>query len=533
MKKRALISVSDKTGVVEFAKVLVEEGYEVVSTGGTFNLLKKEGLDVKNISEVTYFPEILGGRVKTLHPNVHGGILARRSNPKHMEILEELKIAPIELVIVNLYPFKAVIEKPETTFEEAVENIDIGGPTMVRAAAKSHESVAVIVDPTDYDGVIEEIKKGEISGETRVTLAAKAFRHTAAYDALIASYLTKEEYPEKLTLTYEKKQSLRYGENPHQSAALYKEPLVRGSVVKSCQESTGTGTTSNETTKSDISLPSSIATAKQLHGKELSYNNIGDADVALEMVKEFEKPAVVAIKHMNPCGVGIGESALVAYERAYEADPISIFGGIVAFNREVDESCAKKMLEIFLEVIIAPGYSEKALEILKEKKNLRLLQADTKYKNTHHQLTSVSGGLLIQEQDNGVLEPSMLKIPTLKKPTEEELEIAKFAWIVVKYVKSNAIVLAKDNMTIGIGPGQTNRVGAAKIALEVAGEKAKGAVLASDAFFPMADTVEEAAKAGVSVIIQPGGSIKDEDSIKACDKHGISMVFTGMRHFKH
>ena len=507
MKKRALISVSDKTGVVDFAKSLVELGFEVVSTGGTYALLKDNGVEAIGISDVTKFPEILGGRVKTLHPSVHGGILARRSDSSHMETLTELEIVPIELVIVNLYPFKAVIGKPETTFEEAVENIDIGGPTMVRAAAKNHESVAVIVDPADYDGVKEEIKKGEISGETRVTLAAKAFRHTAAYDALIASYLTKEEYPEKLTLTYEKKQSLRYGENPHQSAALYKEPLAK--------------------------LPSSITTAKQLHGKELSYNNIGDADVALEMVKEFEKPAVVAIKHMNPCGVGIGDSASKAYERAYEADPVSIFGGIVAFNREVDESCAKKMLEIFLEVIIAPSYSEKALEVLKEKKNLRLLQADTSYKNVNHQLTSVSGGLLIQEQDNGILNPEMLKIPTLKKPTKEELEIAKFAWIVVKYVKSNAIVLAKDNMTIGIGPGQTNRVGAAKIALGVAGEKAKGSILASDAFFPMPDTVEAAAKAGVSVIIQPGGSIKDEDSIKVCDEHGIAMILTGMRHFKH
>ena len=505
MKKRALISVSDKTGVVAFAKSLMELGFEVVSTGGTYTLLRDNGVEAIGISDVTKFPEVLGGRVKTLHPAVHGGLLAIRSNSDHMNTLDELGIKPIDLVVVNLYPFQAVIEKPDCTFDKAIENIDIGGPTMVRASAKNHKFVTIVVDPADYAMILEELRAGEVTLETREALAAKAFRHTAAYDALISSYLTKEEFPEKLTLTYNKKQELRYGENPHQKAALYEELLPNNGIVK----------------------------AKQIHGKELSYNNIGDADAALEMVKEFEKPACVAIKHMNPCGVAIGESALEAYEGAYEADPVSIFGGIVAFNREVDGECAKKMLEIFLEVIIAPSYSEEALKILTEKKNLRLLIADTTCKSSGNQLTSVGGGLLIQEEDGGVINPETLTIPTKRKPTKEEMEMAKFAWTVVKYVKSNAIVVAKDNRTLGVGPGQTNRVGAARIALAVAEEDAKGAVLASDAFFPMPDTVEEAAKAGVSVIIQPGGSLKDDLSIATCDEHGIAMIFTGMRHFRH
>jgi phosphoribosylaminoimidazolecarboxamide formyltransferase/IMP cyclohydrolase len=505
MRKRALISVSDKTGIVDFAKELVRHGFEVVSTGGTYTLLTDNGVEVIGISDVTEFPEILGGRVKTLHPAVHGGLLAIRSNSEHMNTLEELAIKPIDLVVVNLYPFQSVIEKPDCTFNDAIENIDIGGPTMVRASAKNHKYVTIVVDPGDYVKILNELEAGDVTLETREELAAKAFRHTAAYDALISSYLTKEEFPDKLTITYNKKQDLRYGENPHQKAALYEELLPNNGVIN----------------------------AKQIHGKELSYNNIGDADVALEMVKEFERPACVAIKHMNPCGVGIGDSPLSAYERAYEGDPVSIFGGIVSFNREVDASCAKKMLEIFLEVIIAPSYSEEALEILTEKKNLRLLIADTTCKNSGNQLTSVGGGLLIQEEDKGVVNPENLSIPTKRKPTKEEEEVALFAWTVAKYVKSNAIVVAKDNRTLGIGPGQTNRVGAAKIAIEGAGDEAVGAILASDAFFPMPDTVEAAAKAGIAVIIQPGGSIKDELSIAACDKHNIAMIFTGMRHFRH
>ena len=505
MKKYALLSVSDKTGIVDFAKALTQAGYEVVSTGGTYALLKQNGLEVKNVLEVTGFPEILNGRVKTLHPTVHGGILARRADSAHMQTLSELDITPIDLVAVNLYPFQATIQTPGVTLEEAIENIDIGGPTMVRAAAKNHATVTVVVDPADYGAVLQELEQGEVSADTRRDLAAKAFRHTAAYDALIAAYLTEEEFPERLTLTYEKKQNLRYGENPHQQAALYSELLP----------------------------PASILTAEKLHGKELSYNNIGDADVALALVKEFTHPAAVAIKHMNPCGVGMGESITAAYENAYAADPVSIFGGIVALNREVDETCAGKLQETFLEIIIAPGFSEAALAILTQKKNVRLLRADTTQKSGGKQLASVGGGLLIQECDARGLDQATLTVPTRRKPTEAELETAKFAWTVVKYVKSNAIVLAKENRTVGIGPGQTNRVGAAKIAIAQAGENARGAVMASDAFFPMSDTVEEAAKAGVRVIIQPGGSVKDEASIQACDAHDIAMVFTGLRHFKH
>jgi len=505
MKKRALISVSDKRGLVEFAKGLMEKNFEIISTGGTYDLLKQNGVAVKNISEVTNFPEILDGRVKTLHPAVHGGLLARRADPVHMQTLSAFNITPIDLVAVNLYPFQAVIQKPDASFDEAIENIDIGGPTMVRAAAKNYTSVAVVVDPKDYDRILSELEHGMVSEDTRRTLAAKAFRHTAAYDALIASYLTEEEFPEKLTLTYERKQELRYGENPHQSAALYNE----------------------------LSAKHTLMAAEQLHGKELSYNNIGDADVALMLVKEFTEPAAVAIKHMNPCGVGMGETILEAYEEVHAADPVSIFGGIVALNREVDEACAKKLGETFLEIILAPGFTEEALAILTQKKNLRLLKVDTAQKTTGRQVTSVSGGLLIQGQDDYGFGQASVTIPTRRKPTEAELETAKFAWIVAKYVKSNAIVIAKGKRTIGIGPGQTNRVGAAKIAIAQAGELAQGAVMASDAFFPMADTVEEAAKAGIRVIIQPGGSMRDEESIKACDAHDIAMIFTGIRHFRH
>jgi len=505
MKKRALLSVSDKTGIVEFAGALLRQGYEVVSTGGTYELLRQNGLAVNNISEVTDFPEVLDGRVKTLHPAVHGGLLARRGDPSHMKTLEEFDIAPIDVVAVNLYPFQQAIQKPGVTREEAIENIDIGGPTMVRAAAKNHESVTIVVDPSDYGAVIDELDQGAVSADTRSALAAKAFRHTAAYDALIASYLTKEDFPERLTLTYEKKQSLRYGENPHQGAALYSRPIPS----------------------------STITTAEQLHGKELSYNNIADADVALALVKEFDQPAAVAVKHMNPCGVGIGETISAAYARAYQADPVSIFGGIVALNREVDEACAAQLQETFLEIIIAPDFTQAALALLTQKKNLRLLRLDMGAKSGGHQLTSVGGGLLVQACDTWGFDRAALTVPTRKKPTESELDLAKFAWTVVKYVKSNAIVVAKDNRTVGIGPGQTNRVGAANIALAAAGEEARGAVLASDAFFPMPDTVEAAARAGVRVIIQPGGSIKDDLSIEACDAHDIAMIFTGVRHFKH
>jgi len=511
MKKRALISVSDKEGVLEFAKGLIANGYEIVSTGGTYDLLKSVG--AINISEVTGFPEIMDGRVKTLHPAIHGGLLAVRDNPMHMETISMHNINTIDIVAVNLYPFKETIQKEGVTEEEAVENIDIGGPSMIRSAAKNHAYVAVIVDPSDYEKVLAEISNGGIKIETKKALAAKAFRHTAAYDALIAAYFTKEPYPEKLTLTYEIKQPLRYGENPHQKAALYSYPMP------------GTGLSGGNT----------IIAAKQLHGKELSFNNIADADVTLAMVKEFGMPAAVAVKHQNPCGVGIGESISEAYARAYEADPVSIFGGIVALNREVDKACAEQLNEVFLEIIIAPSFSEEALAILTKKKNLRLLQIDMTEKcgKAEQKIWEVRGGLLIQEKDTASFDDATLTFPTKRKPTQEELKTAKFAWTCVKYVKSNGILLARDNMTVGIGPGQTYRSGAAKIAIDEAGERAKGSVLASDAFFPMADTVELAAKAGIEVLIQPGGSIKDKDSIEACDKYGIAMIFTGIRHFKH
>jgi phosphoribosylaminoimidazolecarboxamide formyltransferase/IMP cyclohydrolase len=511
MTKRALVSVSNKTGVVEFVKGLIEQGVEVISTGGTKKLLQENGLNVIGISDVTGFPEIMDGRVKTLHPNIHGGLLAVRDNETHVAQMNELGIQPIDFVVVNLYPFKETISKPDVTFADAIENIDIGGPTMIRSAAKNHEYVTVVVDPADYETVLSELKeKGEVSKEVKRKLAAKVFRHTAAYDALISEYLTKqvgEESPETVTVTFEKKQDLRYGENPHQKASFYKSPFAAGS---------------------------SIAYAEQLHGKELSYNNINDADAALSIVKEFAEPAVVAVKHMNPCGVGVGADIHEAYQRAYEADPVSIFGGIVAANREIDKATAEKMHEIFLEIIIAPSFSEEALEVLKGKKNLRLLTVDiAKGEGASRKLTSVHGGLLVQEEDVLSLDDANVTIPTKRQPTEKEWKDLKLAWKVVKHVKSNAIVLAKDNMTIGIGAGQMNRVGAANIAIAQAGEKAQGSALGSDAFFPMDDTVEAAAKAGVTAIIQPGGSIRDEDSIKKADEYGIAMVFTGIRHFKH
>lgn len=511
MKKRALVSVSNKTGVVEFVKGLLEQGIEVISTGGTKKLLEENGLQVIGISEVTGFPEIMDGRVKTLHPNIHGGLLAVRDNETHVAQMNELGIEPIDFVIVNLYPFKETIAKPDVTFADAIENIDIGGPTMIRSAAKNHKFVSVIVDPTDYDVVLAELKEnGDVTDETKRKLAAKVFRHTAAYDALISNYLTEqmgEDSPETLTVTFEKKQDLRYGENPHQKATFYKAPFAANS---------------------------SVAYAEQLHGKELSYNNINDADAALSIVKEFTEPAVVAVKHMNPCGVGVGTDIYEAYTRAYEADSVSIFGGIIAANREIDKATAEKLHEIFLEIIIAPSFTQEALEVLQSKKNLRLLTVDmAKVATASKKLTSIQGGLLVQEEDTLALEDATITVPTKREPTEQEWNDLKLAWKVVKHVKSNAIVLAKDNMTIGVGAGQMNRVGSAKIAITQAGEKANGSALASDAYFPMPDTVEEAAKAGVTAIIQPGGSIRDEDSIKKADEFGIAMVFTGVRHFKH
>ena len=506
--------MSDKTGIVDFARKLEELGYEVVSTGGTARTLTENGVSVTGISEVTGFPECLDGRVKTLHPAVHAGILAMRSNPEHMAQLQELGITPIDVVAINLYPFKQTILKEGVTLEEAIENIDIGGPTMIRAAAKNWQDVAVIVDPSDYDAVIEGLKNGDLSRETKFRLAAKVFEHTAAYDALISSYLRKQmggdPFPEELTLTFEKVQQMRYGENPHQKGAFYRE----------------IGAAAN-----------TLAAAKQLHGKELSYNNVNDANGALEILKEFgtEKPCAVAVKHTNPCGVGVGDTLLEAYLNAYNSDPVSIYGGIVALNRKVDLVTAEELAKIFLEIIIAPGFDEDAFERLAKKKNIRLMElpacAEPNQPGTLD-MKKVAGGLLVQELDTQLLCDEM-KVVTKRAPTDAEMKELLFAWKVVKQTKSNAIVLAKDQATVGVGPGQTNRVTALDLAIRYAGDKANGSVMASDAFFPFSDCVELAAKHGITAIIQPGGSIRDEDSIKAADEAGIAMVFTGVRHFKH
>ncbi|MDQ0300474.1 phosphoribosylaminoimidazolecarboxamide formyltransferase/IMP cyclohydrolase [Salibacterium salarium] len=510
--KRALISVSNKEGILPFAKQLEAQGVEIISTGGTSRILSEGGVNVIGISEVTGFPEILDGRVKTLHPYIHSGLLAMRDKDEHLSQLDEHKITPIDLVVVNLYPFKETIEKPDTTFEDAIENIDIGGPSMLRAAAKNNKHVTVVTDPEDYNVVLDEWnEKGDIGADTRQRLAAKVFRHTASYDALIANYLTEqtgERYPETYTVTYEKKQDLRYGENPHQEAAFYREP---------------------------IGPMSSIANAIQLHGKELSYNNINDAEAALSIVKEFSQPAAVAVKHMNPCGVGIGDNLYDAYQKAYEADPVSIFGGIIAVNQEVDADTAHKLKEIFLEIVIAPTFTQEALDILTEKKNLRLLTIalDEEKPQERSKITSIHGGALFQEEDRKGFLDADIRVVTDRDPTEREWQDLKLAWKVVKHVKSNAILLAKNDRTVGVGAGQMNRVGSAKIAIEQAGETAEESALASDAFFPMKDTVETAGEAGITAIIQPGGSIRDEESIEKANELGIAMVFTGMRHFKH
>ncbi|WP_040197030.1 bifunctional phosphoribosylaminoimidazolecarboxamide formyltransferase/IMP cyclohydrolase [Candidatus Soleaferrea massiliensis] len=515
MKRRALISVSDKTGVVEFAKKLEQLGFEIVSTGGTSKVLSENGVQVTNVSDITGFPECLDGRVKTLHPMVHAGILAMRSNPDHMKQLEELKVTPIDVVAINLYPFKATILKPDVELEDAIENIDIGGPTMIRAAAKNWQDVAVIVDPADYDTVIAQLQDGEVTRETKFKLSGKVFEHTASYDALISNYLRRQRgednLPETLTLTFEKVQQMRYGENPHQNAAFYKEIN---------------------------NMDNTLSAAKQLHGKELSYNNINDANGALDIIKEFgfDVPTAVAVKHANPCGVGTGRDLYEAYMNAYEADPVSIFGGIVALNRPVDLKTAQELAKIFLEIIIAPSFDADALEILTQKKNIRLLELPNLAKaNTKDMvdMKKVAGGLLVQDLDTELLNREELKVVTKRAPTEDEMKQLEFAWKVVKHTKSNGIALAKDNRTVGIGPGQTNRITALELAIKYAGDHVQGSVMASDAFFPFSDCVEAAAKAGITAIIQPGGSIRDEDSIKACDEAGIATVFTGMRHFKH
>lgn len=513
MIKRALISVSDKTGVVDFAKQLADMNIEIISTGGTAKTLEEAGIKVIGISEITGFPECLDGRVKTLHPRIHGGVLAIRDNMEHMATLKEFGIETIDMVAVNLYPFRKTIEKQDTALEEAIENIDIGGPSMLRAAAKNYKYVTVAVDPSDYGIILDEIKKsGDVSADTKFKLAAKVFSHTAGYDCLIANYLWDKaalpQYPETITMTFEKLQDLRYGENPHQTAAYYKEMLPsKGSLSK----------------------------AVQLHGKELSFCNINDANGALQALKEFNEPAAVAVKHATPCGIGVAENIHKAYLKAFNADPVSIFGGIVAVNREIDIKTAEEINKIFIEIVIAPSYTEEALEILKGKKNIRIIQLEDigDVEPGRLDMKKVSGGLLLQEEDQKDFYMSDLQYVTEQRPTEEQMKDLIFAWKVVKHVKSNAIVVAKDNMTLGLGGGQVNRIWPTEMSLARAGEAARGAVLASDAFFPFNDVVQAAAIAGIKAIIQPGGSLKDQDSIDECNKHGIAMVFTGMRHFRH
>jgi len=515
---RALISVSDKTGIVEFAKELTALGVEIVSTGGTKTKLESEGVHVTGISEVTGFPECLDGRVKTLDPHIHAGILAMRSNEEHMAQIKELEVTPIDLVVVNLYPFKATILREDVKLHEAIENIDIGGPTMLRSAAKNYQDVSVIIDPADYEVVLNELKENnKVSVDTNFYLSSKVFEHTSSYDTMIANYMrTKrgaEDLPETITMTYEKVQDMRYGENPHQKAAFYKE----------------IGNTKGFLTN-----------AVQLHGKELSFNNINDTNGALELSKEFEEPTVVACKHANPCGVGSGEDIYEAYMKAYTSDPKSIFGGIIVANREVDAKTAEEINKIFIEIVVAPSYSEEALTILKKKKNIRLLQLEhieVKQPESAYDLKKVSGGLLVQTID-GKLFGDELKVVTDRQPSESELEDMKFAWKIVKYAKSNGISIGKNKQSLGVGPGQVNRIWACTQAIDHAKEALgaeilKGAALASDAYFPFSDCVEEAAKAGITCIIQPGGSIRDQESIDACNKYNIAMVFTGMRHFRH
>ena len=515
---KALISVSDKTGVVEFANGLVALGWEILSTSGTMKLLKESGVPVTSVSDVTGFPEICDGRVKTLHPKIHGALLARRDIPEHMKELKDNDIDTIDLVCVNLYPFRETIAKPDVTMEDAVEHIDIGGPSMLRSAAKNWESVTVVCNPADYETILSEIKAdGNTTRETRLKLSAKAYTHTAEYDMAISTYMRAQAgLPEKLFLEYDLKQELRYGENPHQEAKFF------ASTVKE---------------------PFSLATAEQLNGKELSYNNIQDANATLNIAREFDEPFCVGVKHMNPCGSATGKTIAEAWKKAYEADKTSIFGGIVAANREIDLETAQMLKPIFLEIVMAPSFAPDALELLCTKKNLRVLKVDMSKDNTvRKQYVSMNGGMLVQDRDINTKPVSAEQCVTEAKPTAEQLADLEFAWKIVKHVKSNAIVVAKNGMTYGVGAGQMNRIGSAEIALKQAQATLKeegkdimteGLVLASDGFFPFNDCVALAAEYGIKAIVQPGGSIRDEDSVKLADEKGITMLFTGERHFKH
>ena len=517
-EKKALISVSDKTGVVEFAKGLVALGWEILSTSGTMKLLKEAGVPVTSVSDVTGFPEICDGRVKTLHPKIHGALLARRDIPEHMKELKDNGIETIDLVCVNLYPFRETIARPDVTMENAVEHIDIGGPSMLRSAAKNWESVTVVCNPADYGTILSEIKAdGNTTRETRLELSAKAYTHTAEYDMAISTYMRAQAgLPEKLFLEYDLKQELRYGENPHQEAKFFKSVTPE---------------------------PFSLATAEQLNGKELSYNNIQDANATLNIVREFDEPFCVGVKHMNPCGSATGKTVAEAWKKAYEADKTSIFGGIVAANREIDLETAQMLKPIFLEIVMAPSFAPDALELLRTKKNLRVLKVDMTRDNVvRKQYVSMNGGMLVQDRDTDTRPVAADQCVTEAKPTEAQLADLEFAWKIVKHVKSNAIVVAGHGMTYGVGAGQMNRIGSAEIALKEAQKTLKeegkdimteGLVLASDGFFPFNDCVALAAEYGIKAIVQPGGSIRDEDSIKLADEKGITMLFTGERHFKH
>ena len=516
MTQLALLSVSDKDGLLEFAQALHRRGVKILSTGGTASLLEQGGVPVTQVSAHTGFPEIMDGRVKTLHPKIHGGLLGRRGIDD--EVMRSHGIDAIDLVVVNLYPFAATIQKPNCTFEDAIENIDIGGPAMVRASAKNHDRVTVIVDPTDYAAVLEELERnqGSVSEQTRRTLAAKAFAHTASYDSAVAGYLGKAstgatEYPPSLALQFRKHIDLRYGENPHQSAAFYIAPEAQGA---------------------------SVGSAKQLQGKALSYNNIVDGDTAFECVRQFDAPACVIVKHANPCGVAIADNTLAAYDKAYRTDPTSAFGGIIAFNRTLDANTARAIVERqFVELIIAPEVEQDALEICARKENVRVLVTGGVAPNgLRHEYRSVNGGLLVQTRDEGMVRSSDLKIVTKRRPTQGELDDLLFAWQVCKCVKSNAIVYAKDRTTIGIGAGQMSRVVSSRIAAMKAqdeGLSVAGAVMASDAFFPFRDGLDVAAEFGIKAVIQPGGSMRDPEVIAAADEHDMAMVLTGMRHFRH
>ncbi|MBZ0252847.1 MAG: bifunctional phosphoribosylaminoimidazolecarboxamide formyltransferase/IMP cyclohydrolase [Candidatus Methylomirabilis sp.] len=519
--QRALISVSDKTGLVEFGRALAGQGVEILSTGGTAKLLQDAGIAVVPVSDYTGFPEMLDGRVKTLHPKIHGGLLGLRDNQVHVKKMAEHGIGPIDLVVVNLYPFERTVARPDHTLSEAIENIDIGGPSMIRSAAKNHKFVTVVVDPADYPAVLKELEEagGETSLQTRYYLASKAFALTARYDGAIANYLTSYDgekepaaFPGTLSLQFRKSRDLRYGENPHQKAAFYVEPSAAAADEPS------------------------LATATCHQGKELSFNNILDLDAALALVKEFDRPAAVVIKHTNPCGAALSNEGLLdAYRKAQETDPVSAFGGIVAFNREVDEALAAEMSKTFLECVIAPRYTEAARGLLAAKKGLRVLETPwpAAYERPGWEMRKVVGGLLVQDRNTLVLDEAKLKVVSDRKPTDEELRALFFAWTVCKHVKSNAIVYAREDQLVGVGAGQMSRVDSVRIARDKARLPTEGAAMASDAFFPFRDGVDEAAKAGIRAVIQPGGSVRDEETIQAANEAGMAMVLTGARHFRH